>query len=339
MNIKKNLLLFAIIVSLVILPTGCAEKSDKIDISERVLASDESLTFGNFKYMEYTDGTAVITDYLGDTASVKLPDTVNGKTVTELGAGAFAEMTGITSVTLPSGLEKIHDYAFYNCTSLSSVTIGKKLWYIGIAAFEYTPWLAAQTDDFVIVGNNVLLKYQGSDIYVTVPDGIRFISNAFSMNSELKSVTLPDSVLVVGAGAFAYCEALTRVNFGSGLLSVGDAAFEGCEALTRLSLPDGVISIGQSAFAGCYVLTDATLGASLTYIGTHAFDGCTRLKLVDLPATLKTIDDNAFYDCFSLLMVMYNGTAEQFEEIAISSSNYILTGAERYYTAEAQNAS
>lgn len=46
---------------------------------------------------------------------------------------------------------------------------------------------------------------------------------------------------------------------------------------------------------------------------------------------LETVDDNAFKDCFSVSLVFYAGSAEQFGNVSISSSNYMLTEAERYY--------
>ena len=68
---------------------------------------------------------------------------------------------------------------------------------------------------------------------------------------------------------------------------------------------------------------------SLKEIGEYDFGGDVRIKIVSLPSSIELIDDNAFFDCFSLMYVFYEGTEDQFEDIQIYSSNYMLTSAYR----------
>ena len=322
------LILLAMTLSITVGNCSCSREND-FSVKNRELADEETLHFGNYEYMKYSDGTAVITSYTGDAASLTIPASFDGADIVAIGSAAFAENTSLVSLTLPSTLEMIGDFAFYLCSSLADVKFGNKLWSIGVSAFESTPWLASETDEYVVVGDNVLLKYQGSAHAVTVPKGIKHLADAFTMNSELISVELPDTLLTIGVAAFSFCTELRHVCFGENLILIGDGAFEGCEALPAINIPDSVVSIGINAFRDCFYLTDIQRGSSLREIGEYAFGGDVRIKIVSLPTSIELIDDNAFFDCFSLMYVFYEGTEDQFEDIQIYSSNYMLTSAYR----------
>ncbi len=337
-RIISLLVLLSLLLGAAAINSGCSRKNN-FTLPARALAYSETLHFGNYEYMKYSDGTAVITSYTGDAASLTVPPTLDGASVVAIGPAAFSENTSLTSVVLPPELEEVGEFAFYLCSSLSDVTIGDKLWSIGVSAFGGTPWLASLTDEFVIVGDNILLKYQGNAASVTVPEKVKHIADAFNMNGNIVSIELPRSLITIGGGAFAFCTELRHICLGDNLLLIGDGAFEGCEALPAVKVPNNVVKIGSNAFKDCFYLSDVQLGTSLREIGTYAFGGDIRIKTVTLPASLELIDDNAFFDCFSITLVFYEGTEDQFSGINIYSSNYMLTEADRIYNySEGKNA-
>lgn len=307
---------------------SCTAKDDPLP-TMRTLDESEEYTFGTFTYMKHTDGTAVITAYGGNDNTLIIPSSLDGCTIVGIGAGAFAENETLTWVTLPSSLETIDEYAFAYCSVLSRIDIGTKLWSVGAAAFTGTPWLTSITDEFAIIGDGVLLKYQGRGGCVKIPSGVKYIADAFTMNSDVIDIAMPDSLRFIGDSAFAYCTELRRVEFGSGLISVGNSAFEGCENLPVVNFGDSLTTIGEYAFRDCYSLSYVKLGKSVNTIEKGAFLSAQRLKLIYLPASLKKIDTDAFADCFSLALVFYESSNEAFEAIECASSNYILTEAER----------
>ena len=109
------------------------------------------------------------------------------------------------------------------------------------------------SNDSFDIQNGVLVKFQGGETAVLIPNGVeRIEENAFkSVLETLKTVTIPDSVKTVAANAFSGCRSLTSVDFGKGLISIGDGAFRDCIKLTSVSVPNGVTSIGFGAFQGC----------------------------------------------------------------------------------------
>lgn len=98
---------------------------------------------GDFKY-SVSDGFATIDSYLGSGGSVTIPASIGGYPVIAIGMNAFSGIGGgagqkITSVTIPSGVERIENSAFSSCTKLTSVTVPSSVEYIGEYAFENCP--------------------------------------------------------------------------------------------------------------------------------------------------------------------------------------------------------
>ena len=214
------------------------------------------------------------------TGSVTIPSTVtyNGTTysVTSIGELAFANCSGLTSITIPNSVTSIGERAFAGCSSLTSITIPKSVPSIGDKAFYYCSSLTSVT-----IGNSVT----------------GFGSSAFESCSDLTSITIPNSVTSIGNSAFRYCSGLTSVTIPNSVTSIGYRAFYDCSGLTSITIPNSVTSIGNYAFAYCSSLTSITIPNSVTSIGGYAFCGCKGLTSVyvwaEVPPTLGT---DAFYN-------------------------------------------
>lgn len=88
---------------------------------------------------------------------------------------------------------------------------------------------------------------------------------------SLKTVTVPNSLKVIGQNAFSSCRGLENFYFPDGLERIGDGAFFGCHSLESIWLPDSLYYLGDSAFEGCSNLKDARLPEDLPYLGRLAF--------------------------------------------------------------------
>jgi len=136
--------------------------------------------------------------------------------VTSIGTYAFYNCTALTSVTIGDGVTSIGTYAFYNCTALTSVTIGDGVTSIGTSVFNYCTALTS----------------------VTIPASVTNIgSYAFRDCYSLTSVTIPNSVTSIGSYAFNYCTALTSVTIPNSVTSIGNDAFRDCRMLVTVYLP------------------------------------------------------------------------------------------------------
>ena len=149
-------------------------------------------------------------------------------------------------------------------------------------------------------GGNVIIPSETNGFPVTV-----ISSNVFSQYpyNNVTSVTIPDSVISLGAGAFDGCRNLTNVVLGGGLSSIGDSAFFYCYRLNNVTIPATVTNIGSWAFYYCTSLAAVTLPNTITAIAIGTFAGCQNLTSLAIPESVTNIGDSAFSSCRSLTSV------------------------------------
>ena len=202
--------------------------------------------------------------------------------VTSIGNYAFYRCSSLTSITIPDGVTSIEKQAFSLCKSLTSITIPDGVTSIGERAFSYCESLTS----------------------ITIPDGVTSIGNyAFDGCSSLTSVIIPDSVTTIGNYAFQGCKSLTSITIPDGVTSIGNSAFYGCSSLTSITIPDGVTSIGHYAFYRCRSLTSITIPDGVTSIGESAFSDCSSLTSITIPDSVTSIGERAFSYCRSLTSI------------------------------------
>ena len=176
----------------------------------------------------------------------------------KIGDLAFVGCSGLTSLTLPSGLTEIGYHAFRGCSGLTSLTLPSGVTKIGFSAFEGCSGLTS----------------------LTIPSGVTKIDfSAFGGCSGLTSLTLPSGLTEICDFAFVGCSGLTSIPLPSGVTEIGGNAFSGCSGLTSLTLPSGVTEIGGSAFKDCSGLTSIYVCTEkLPDMGRDVFDGCDAKK-------------------------------------------------------------
>lgn len=213
---------------------------------------------------------------------------------------ALSGNTDITSVKIPDGVTSVGEGAFYNCTNLKSVTVSSQVSYIGAFAFEGTSFLKSNTKELLVLGNGILVKYSGTSKTVSVPDTVKQIAaGAFYGNIVITSVTLPASLSGIGMRSFSGCTALKSINLPENLILLDKEAFSGCTSLESVKIPASVKVLGESAFFGAsglktaHILSNADLTAGL-------FANCQSLESVMISSESKAIGDLAFYNCTSL---------------------------------------
>jgi BspA type Leucine rich repeat region (6 copies)/Divergent InlB B-repeat domain len=158
---------------------------------------------------------------------------------------------------------------------------------------------------------------------VTIPDTVTSLGNfAFYACSELASVTIPGSVNSIGDSAFDLCTSLGGIVIPEGVTSMGELTFTECTSLTSATIADTVTNIGNFVFYDCESLTNVTIPDSVTSIGLDAFFNCTSLGNVVIPGSVKDIGIEAFEECTSLTNLTMS---EGITNIGESAFNYCIS--------------
>ena len=99
------------------------------------------------------------------------------------------------------------------------------------------------------IENNVLIKYDGAEERVVIPENVKVIGkNAFLENRFVASVELGSNICEIEDGAFQYCRSLKDITLPDGLRKIGANAFAWCKNLKRIVIPLSVTKIGGRAF-------------------------------------------------------------------------------------------
>lgn len=235
------------------------------------------------------------------------------QTLTLINVSAFEGCSSLNNVVLPDSITNIGANAFKDCSALSALTISKNLRSLGGSAFSGTPWLAAQMDEFVMIGSKILLKYNGSSAVVEVPVTVTNIVDAFINNVNVEEIILPNTLTTIGENAFSGCINLKTILIPQTVTGIAGFAFKDCRSLPAIEIPEKVTSIGNSAFQGCANLKNVILPTGIKAINAREFADCPALEIVSIPATVETVQKTAFENSLSInLKVVYGTAGEEF---------------------------
>ena len=254
-------------------------------------ATAASSPAGDFTYTLLDNGFCEITKYTGSDLVVGIPTEIDGHTVQAIGAEAFYG-SNITEVVIPDTVTYVGDFAFVDCTALTTVTLPIDIT-CTLCARPFTGCDQLDTIHYTYGRTGRPVEPDDADFQRLEPawdadnletiifqDGITEISDyMFSGYTTLKNVTLPNTLTTLGYSAFYNCTSLKEIHFPASLTRIEAFAFMGCTSLTELVIPDTLTYVGYWAFEGCSNVTKITLPVDLTCDAwTEPFSGVSKLR-------------------------------------------------------------
>lgn len=296
-------------------------KDDSSEDEDEVTTSEPT---EGIKYELSSNGSfATVVGYEGTATDIHFLKEYEGAPVTKIGTNAFKENKDITSVTIHNGIKEIEGWAFFECSSLTSLKFenGSTLTIIHQYVFQST----------------ALSK-------LVIPESVTHIGAlAFAGCLSLNSITVPSTTLIGDSAFYNTGYFNNEDNWDNGVLYIGThlinvkleykgevivkegtttiagSAFCYRQDVTRVVMPDSVVCIAEMAFYYCS-LEEIVLSKNINYIGFEAFYHGNIHGDFIIPKSVKTIEHSAFRYA-SASRVFFEGTTDDWNNIYIGNFN------------------
>ena len=252
-------------------------------------------------------------NYCENLTSVSIPSSV-----TSLGAYAFNSCTSLSGVTIycqtppeigrscfqngpsypiyvPTGLVETYktaegwsDYAKRILPMDPQARLNWEISYTSTDGEKVSPSFARYNIPADVAFGGALVvfnSYKDGQGKILFDRDVTELMNSFQLCTNLKTISLPESVTNIGAYTFAGCTNLTgTIKIPQGQVKISNALFSDCSSLEGVVIPEGVTSIGARVFSGCTSLTELTFPSSLKAISNSVASGCSGLTRITVLA-------------------------------------------------------
>jgi hypothetical protein len=234
--------------------------------------------------------------------------------ITSIGNYAFYECSELSSISLISSVSSIGEYAFYECSSLSSFTFPSSLKTIGDYAFQSSGLTYASFGSYLnSIGTCAFkgclsLKYfsvSSSNSYLKSVDDALYSKNIeefiqYPVAKTSTSFKVQRGVKTIDSYAF-YSSNLEYISLPPTVTSICSGAFRDCSKLITINSYYRISTIENYAFKGCEKLSKFIIPYGVTAINSYTFNMCESLSCISIPSSVKSIGTEAFSYCSSLI--------------------------------------
>lgn len=225
-----------------------------------------------YEYELYQNGAVIVSCSLTD-ETVEIPAELGGKPVVCIGEFGMYESSALSYTTkrtgfkgnsyikkivVPDSVLVLGTYCFAEMACLEELVLPDTLQYYFASAIG-TPWFGNQSDEFCIVGDGILIKYNGLGGDVVIPEGVKVISQWAMASNLLYSMTVPE---------------INSVTLPSTLTYIADDAIEMGPSVLSLTVPDSVRFIGNYAIdlsSSAYTIAVLDIGSGVKCANERSF--------------------------------------------------------------------
>ena len=318
----KNVILYVIAVAIV--ATSCSKLPSSNEIWYTT-TDGEPIHIG----YDWFDATEISNTYTFGRGVIRFD-----KNVTEIKEDAFYNCETLSSLTIPDSVTSIESRSInFYCKSLSAfygkyassdnrclIVDGELIAFAPYGLEEYTipNDVTKITEKAFRIGCHSLKAFYGK--YASSDNRCLIVDGelvAFA-SCGLEEYTIPSEVIKIGVGVFSECKLLTSITIPDSVIEIGDGAFWKCELLSDLTIGSNVKKIGAGAFWSCYGLRNVDIPYSVTMIGECAFSRCEQLKSVNIPWRVTEIREETFEGCSELQNIDFHSNITKIGKRAFS---------------------
>ncbi len=282
----------------------------------------------SFEFEDCDGGVRILLCTDTQSQYIKIPETLDGKTVVAIGDGAFSSCTALSALDIPASVTEFGKGILDGCDKLATVRTpafpdaqGKLFvgYLFGAETYERNATaVPAALKNIILLSCPAELSaetfYRCKNLsFVALPEGVSAIADfAFANCENLAYVHLPESLAAIGEYAFLDCDKLFTLTVPNNVTSMGRGMLEGCASVYSLTIPfvggtpeentyfGYLFGAGHYEFSKGYMpisLSEITISGNPTALPDNAFFECASLCRVNLPDSLKTVGLRAFYGC------------------------------------------
>ena len=221
---------------------------------------------------------------------------------------AFSDCSELTSVEIPGSVGNIGMEAFSGCNNLTKITFNgfapefESDCFNNVTADAYYPendssWTEEVRQDY---GGTLTWKTYSAENLVdsgSCGEDVTWTLDRSGLLSISGNGLMTDYSEENELPWYLYRRGIASAVINNGVTNIGDYAFYGCGSLTEINISDTVTEIGCNAFYGCNDLTKITIPNKVTNIGSSAFIRCRSLESIEIPSKVVSIGENAFIGC------------------------------------------
>jgi hypothetical protein len=279
------------------------------------------MAHAQYLFTTNNDGSLNIEQYTGPGGAIVIPDTTNGLPITSIGNLAFFNISTLASVTVGTNVASIGDQAFSD-SSVTSIALPASVTNISFNSFQ----TCFSLTNIVVATNNPNFSSSA---------GVLFDQSQTTLlqypNGKAGNYTVPASVTDIGVDAFFESTSLTGVAISTNVSIISDNAFWVCPALTNITVATSNFWFSSSAgvlfdknqdtlivYPPGNPATSYVMPNTVTYVGMDAFFGAANLINVTLGTNVSIIGPFAFGDCYALAGISFPNSVTVISGVAFS---------------------